>query len=565
MALRRLVEIGAFWVVGCFASVAGAQGPSSSLPLAPKLRTTQQFPSLPAPSAPELPPFNFDPSAPAVPARPAVPQPEDVYLPDGSPVRLPNAKRQQIRFSPRYGTLGNVTREEIEPGVQRAIYTGGAIITVSYTNTVNGRDALQQFEFAADNVVIWIRGGNGARNPAEPLTLDQSSGNSDRIRAELFLMGNVVIRSREDAPKDGSKVTPTQNMTRTFRAEQIYYDIDANRAIALNGDLELAFDRLKDTVHMRGREIQRLGRSEFRILGAGIHSSKLPSDPGIEMKASEVSFTETLAPRRNFLGIRYRSLTDEEESYERTITARNARVNLLGVPIFYTPKYVGDISEPLGPLQSIGFGNDQVFGFQLLTTWDIYKLIALKAPKGHSWRLNLDYLSDRGTGFGTDYDLSAPSLFGFGNQLSSTLRLYGIRDGGIDNIGQRGPEPVKPDFRYRALWNYQQELFADREPETMLYTGAQVSFQRQFAWSSDKNFLEQYYYQEFAFGQNQETFGFLHASNGPWYGSLLVQGGQDRKWMTETQWLPKADAALIGQSFFDLLLYDARASAGYAQ
>ncbi|MGL4422593.1 MAG: hypothetical protein ACRCZF_18135, partial [Gemmataceae bacterium] len=210
-------------------------------------------------------------------------------------------------------------------------------------------------------------------------------------------------------------------------------------------------------------------------------------------------------------------------------------------------------------------GNDQVFGFQLLSTWDIYKLIALKAPKGHSWRLNLDYLSDRGTGFGTDYDLSAPSLFGFGNQLSSTLRLYGIRDGGFDNIGQRGPEPEKPDVRYRALWTYQQELFADREPETMLYTGAQVNFQRQFAWSSDKNFLEQYYYQEFAFGQNQETFGFLHASNGPWYGSLLVQGGQDRKWMTETQWLPKADAALIGQSFFDLLLYDARASAGYAQ
>ena len=37
------------------------------------------------------------------------------------------------------------------------------------------------------------------------------------------------------------------------------------------------------------------------------------------------------------------------------------------------------------------------------------------------------------------------------------------------------------------------------------------------------------------------------------------------QWMTRTEWLPKVDGAVVGQSFWDLFVYNARASAGYAQ
>src|SRR5262249_12698546 len=37
-----------------------------------------------------------------------------------------------------------------------------------------------------------------------------------------------------------------------------------------------------------------------------------------------------------------------------------------------------------------------------------------------------------------------------------------------------------------------------------------------------------------------------------------------RNWVTETQWLPRGDAYLIGQSFFDRLTYNAQLTAAYA-
>jgi hypothetical protein len=143
--------------------------------------------------------------------------------------------------------------------------------------------------------------------------------------------------------------------------------------------------------------------------------------------------------------------------------------------------------------------------------------------------------------------------------------FYGLDDRGEDRIGFRGPEPFRPDYRFRARWWHQQELYAEREPGTLLPTGWTVNNQSQFAWLSDKNFLEQYFYVDYLTGPNQETFTYFDASNGPVFGSLLVQGGEHRDWISETRWLPRADAAVIGKSFFDLFVYSARAHAAYAE
>ena len=78
------------------------------------------------------------------------------------------------------------------------------------------------------------------------------------------------------------------------------------------------------------------------------------------------------------------------------------------------------------------------------------------------------------------------------------MKLYGIQDHGTDILGgNRGVEPVHPDLRGRATWRHQQEIISG------LY------FQGQLAYLSDKNFLEQFYKQEFDLGPNQETFAYL--------------------------------------------------------
>ena len=80
---------------------------------------------------------------------------------------------------------------------------------------------------------------------------------------------------------------------------------------------------------------------------------------------------------------------------------------------------------------------------------------------------------------------------------------------------------------------------------------------------SDRNFLEQYFKQEFENGLPQETFLYVKQQQDNWSWSALGQV-QTSKWITTTQWLPRLDGALIGQSFFDLFTSNTRVGAAYA-
>lgn len=558
---------------------------AQELPRFPAIPTTLTRTSPPVTSyqlplpPPTLPPVSnlFDnvPPPAATPPAPSLPLPknDELFMTDGSRINLPaNAQKQLIRFSPRYGNLGKFDFEPVGDGTQRLVYTGGLIINVAYEIQTRQGLAPQEYEFAADNLVMWVKNLNG-RDMLGGLPIEQAQPGNGKLEIELYMTGNVVVRSKDEQISASSgKRTVT---TRTLRAEQIYYDVNKNRAVAMQADLELAYDNLPDTVHLHAGRIDRLGRSEWRATKAGAFSSKLPSDPGLEFLTSEATYTERETELRNIFGIPYRKVGTGEidYGYERVLTGRNARAELLGVPFFYTPYLRTDPAEPLGPLAGFGFGNDRTFGAQFFTTWDLFKLFALRPPDGHKWRLHLDYLSDRGPGFGTDYDYRNPNFFGYGGPNFGSIRAYGIPDGGPDNLGGfRGPEPVQsnphPDerfFRGRAVWKHQHELLADRDADGLLTAGPYVTMQRQLAYQSDKNFFEQYYKVEFDNGPNQETFINLSGSNGRLFGAALVQGGQVRDWMTETRWLPKVSGALLGQSFFDYLTYNTRADVGYAQ
>lgn len=478
------------------------------------------------------------------PFRPAAPFEPEVVLPNGARVPLPASAKQIIRFSPRYDVAPNLVREPMEGGF-RAIQTGGVIVNVVMLKPDGTQ---QEIEFASDNVVAWMK-GNAPGDPAKPVETQAGGKNS----IELYLSGNVVIRTMAGTGMVGAT-------DQVLRAEQIYYDVNRNRAIALSADLEISGGRLPDPVHVRGKEVWRLGQNEWRSFDSGTSASKRPSDPGLTLGARETQLIQEQKVRRNIFGIPYRNFrTGETEfGYERTLTSRDTTINVFDTPVFWYPKLVTDLEEPLGPLNGIGAGNDRIFGFQIYTTWDVYKLIGLRPAPGHSWHLDIDYLSDRGPAGGSRYDYRDPDFFGFGGANTGFLRGYVISDGGQDVLGSfRGTEPPKPTVRGRAQWQHNQDIYEDRD--TYVRAMAQVEY------LSDKNFLEQYYKQEFDFNPNQETFTYLYGASGNAWGSLLTQGKVHRDWVTETEWLPRVDGALVGQSFLDLISYSARASAGYAQ
>ncbi len=538
------------WLVLCLgavlASPAAAQpGPVRGLPVSadPPLPTD----GLMAP-VPPVPPRTAYQQAPALtPPPPPAPKTRvpDLTVPEGTVIPLPGAPGRRFQFSRRYGRLFNITSEKIDEATQRFVITGGVTITVSPGRDKAGKEQ-PPLEFATDSAVVWMTG-----TTVNNITDGFDAGPETKREVEVYLTGNVVIRTMSTGPG-------TATVAQTLRAEEIYYDVPRNRAVAVNADLEMNAPQAPDGVHLTGKEIRRLDRENWEVLDGAVASSKLPSDPGLQLTSPRTTLRERKVELTNIFGIPYRDFDGNRvEGMERILTVRNSVTRVADVPVFYLPYLRVDANDPLGPLTSFGLGQDRIFGTQVYTTFDVYKLLALRPPPGHKWRLEADYLSDRGPALGTDYDYAlrpaepdAPGAYSPGRGF---VRLYGLSDGGVDNIGgNRGTQYVPGTLRGRAQWRHMQEVF---DPDTY--------FQGQVSYLSDQNFLEQFYKAEFDLGPNQETFAYLtHRYRNLW-GSVLAEPKLGRNWNTQTQWLPRVDGAVTGQSFWDLFNYNARANAGY--
>ncbi|HET6576271.1 MAG TPA: hypothetical protein VFG68_21900, partial [Fimbriiglobus sp.] len=392
----------------------------------------------------------------------------------------------------------------------------------------------------------------------------------EKTEVEIYLSGNVVIRSLS------TDTVGNRTVDQVYRAREVYYDVNRHRAVSLDGDLEMRIQGMPESVHVQGREVWQLSRNEWRLFETNVFSSKRPAQPGLRVTGDEATLTQQNTVRRNVFGRPYRDLRTGQLDVgtERILTTERVRLRAFDTPLFFWPRSRVDVSDPLGPLAGLGFGTDTIFGTQLYTTWDIYQLLALRGPPGHKWVLYADYLSDRGPALGTDYRYIGRDLFGlaganpqtgqanrpeFNQPYSGLLRLYGINDGGQDVLGgDRGTLPDPPDFRYRFQWRHNQDIYERGTTFVRLLTQAERF--------SDQNFFEQYYKLEYDMQQNQESFAYLYGATGNLGGSLLAQANWERDWITETEWLPRADGYLLGQSLLrDRLIYSARGDVGYAQ
>src|SRR5262249_11544209 len=138
-------------------------------------------------------------------------------------------------------------------------------------------------------------------------------------------------------------------------------------------------------------------------------------------------------------------------------------------------------------------------------------------------------------------------------KYAGQVKAYGLHDNGSDLLGAYRDDFPHPEWRGRFLWR--QSLY-DMPLGFSLLT--------QFLALSAKNFLEQFFKDEFDRDGNPDTYGSLKQQQDNWAGTGLVEP-RIRHWVTETEWLPRAGGHWIGQSFFDLLTYNVHADAGYAK
>jgi hypothetical protein len=454
----------------------------------------------------------------------------------GMPVPGADGSTREYSVVPRSMSTFQLKSEVLPNGEQASIFTGGINIAVRSAN------GTVLFDIEADNALIWSRGG--LTPPTDRANSSQPQGNRD---PEFYFSGNVAIRSTSIS---GS---------RTLRAAEVYLDPKRNVAIAMEADLEIKQNAspkmpTPQPIHLRAEELRQLSPTRFEGLKTDVFSSKLPSDPGLLIHFTQATLEEVRVPKKTFFGSPIVDRYGKPDfDIQRPVEGTGATVRLESFPIFYLPWFKTDASRPLGPVDSISVGENRIFGFEFGVTLDAYNLFQVQPIPDSRWKLHFDEMSSRGPALGSDFDLASKTFFEMPAKATTMIRSYGMYDTGTDNLGgNRGEDDNHPDYRgrLRILENVQE-----------LPLG--FSLQGQLSYLSDHNFLEQYYKQEFDNDINQATFIYAKQQQNNWAWTALVEP-RIREWVTETQWLPRADGYLIGQSFFDLFTYSAHASAGFA-
>lgn len=518
------------------------QNPDSGLAVTPAFDTSGNPPGSVIPAqAPQINPVppvaGPGPPVPA-PTGPAVGPPPTKGPPTGPPRNLsirPRSPSQELQFR----SFPNPTT-----GETAYVVTSGVILAVG-----DPKDKVGLVDIEADRLVFWTKGDGNQAFDAMRGPQGQTSN-----AFEFFLSGNVEIRNQ------------TSKETQVLRAEEAYYDVGRNVAVAVRGDVEISQKRLPHPMHLKGEELLMLGPKLYQARQAEIFSTVLPSDPGLKIMVTEGTIEDRDIKRRNIFGRTFIDAKTGEETKEteRIFTGKNMTIRLEGVPVFYFPYIQGDANDPLGPLQNLAFNYNRIFGFQAMATWNMFDLLGITPLPNARWRLMTDYMSARGPALGSVYDFSGKDPFGLGGKYDGVIKAYGMHDTGKDIIGgNRGQEifitptlavPVThPDWRGRFLAKTNvQDLMGG------------FTVQGQVSLLSDKNFLEQFFNQEFYNDLNQETFIYVKQQQENWAWTILAEP-RLRDWVTETEWFPKLDGYVLGQRLFDLLSWNLHASAGYAQ
>lgn len=440
--------------------------------------------------------------------------------------------------------------EETPKDVQRTGDNGDKsswIISNGFTLIVQGLDLQDMLigdtlELSADSAVVWTSINPGT-DEIVPADLDY----------EIYLDGNVIFR-------EGNSVV---------YAKKMYYDIKNRVGIIENAEM------LAETPGMSG-VFFRLGADRIvqetedvlRASNAWVSTSMM-GRPTYRLQ------TDSLVMQRSRSGL-YDAMTGkpyvdpktglQATSEKQFVIAENNFVTVGNLPVFYWPWMAMDIKDRALYLKSFKLGHDGVLGSQIRSSWDLYQLFQIKnRPAGTEWSLDLDYLSKRGVGHGSTFRYERDSLWNWNSRAVGLMNFYGIYDKGLDNLGhERRNLSFEHEYRYRGIWKHKQE-FGFGKVDCDWLNESPWTFVGQIGKSSDRNFIPEYFEDEWNSSSNPETrFELKRTNNNNSLGLNFALRTDD--FYTQTNWLPKLDHYWIGQSLFNSpFVWYEHTKIGYAQ
>ena len=472
------------------------------------------------------------------PLEPANPAPENLFL------NQPESDDLRIRVFPRSSIPYNVESRQLtatSPPEQVTVLTGGITFLIDgldkelssgARSTLRdlGMNQIGTVDLSADRVVIFSSAISGSDfSPDTVQSRDQ--------QYQLYQEGNIVVRQ-------GNSV---------IRADRAFFDAREYRALILNADLRTELPEFGAMLRIRAERLQQLSTENYHARNAWVTTSRY-GKPGYRLQASDVLFDQRdWSPWGNQHAPEYDPVTGEQIAEQHPwITTYNSTLFVEDVPVFYSPYATAPAEDPNIPLRTINFGTDRIFGTQIRTNWDAFQLFGLERPPGVDWGLQLDYLSQRGVGVGSNGRYAGVDRYG--NSFRGGGLGYYINDGGTDNLGLgRRNLPLEDPNRGRFQWQHR-HFFSDS-----------LSLQSETGYVSDRNFLEQYYENEFDRGKDQEMLGYLLHRGDGWAWSLIGRP-QINEFENNTQWMPRGDLYGLGEPLLGgLLNWSSHTSAGYAK
>jgi hypothetical protein len=228
---------------------------------------------------------------------------------------------------------------------------------------------------------------------------------------------------------------------------------------------------------------------------------------------------------------------DGEQLGERrtTIEHSHAWFDLRGVPIAWIPPGKRTMEEGHTALRKLMVGKMGNFGWGLETQWQLFRLIGLVAPEGVTAHVNAN-IYEKGVLFGIEGDYQRQEE---NRQYSGYFKIDGVYDRDAeDTFGDwRKDLPVGRHERGRVLVRHKEFLPRGWE------------IQAEISLLSDRNFLEEFYPDEFWTGKRQENLIYAKKQQDNWAVTALLQVRLN-DWQDMTDAFPEVEAYLIGEPIF---------------
>lgn len=386
-----------------------------------------------------------------------------------------------------------------------------------------GQASSQEFlEMQAQTAVVFsgktgekdVRSPYSPRLPGAASSLPGAKGQQERITG-VYLEGDVAIRRGE----------------RYVRGPAAYYDFTTDRAIMPNAVFRTIQAQRNIPIYIRADEFRALSAREAYFKNARVTTSDFYT-PNYHVGASRVYLMD--ATEYDAKGVRISQQKWESKLYNTTF-------NVAGVPILYAPLLQGDLTNANTALRSVQVGEDGRLGFGVQTEWDLFRLLGLLQPEGYRGRVELSWY---------EKGLIAGATMKYAKQLanrqySGYWELYGVRDDEKkDEFGDERDNIPAPEWRGRILARHKELLPKD------------WTVQFELSAISDRNFLEEFFPNEFHAGKEQETLVYARKQRDNWAFTALGQYRLNR-FQTQTESYPDLGLYLIGEPLWhnNVLLY----------